>query len=101
MTPIGSTSSNIRRAIDFMARSSCCSPGVRANAHHHLDDWWPRNSSTTKRRSLGVRLNGLFGRELRPKVKEHREDLFGCGHDTEVAFVGTDAKLRVGEPRRE
>ena len=50
---------------------------------------------------LGARPNGLFGRELRPKVKEHSEDLFGCGHDTEVAFVGTDAKLGVGEPRGE
>src|SRR5213078_2531244 len=43
MTPIGSTSSNIRRAIEFIASSS------RADTHHHFDDGSRRYSSTVRR----------------------------------------------------
>ena len=32
MTPIGSTSSNIRRAIEFIVYSSCCSAGASSRA---------------------------------------------------------------------
>jgi hypothetical protein len=45
MTPIGSTSSNIRRAIEFIACSSCCTPGAYAGTHDQLDDCAPPNSS--------------------------------------------------------
>src|SRR4051794_11568098 len=45
MTPIGSTSSNIRRAIAFMVDLSLCNLGVRADAHDGLDEYAPRNSS--------------------------------------------------------
>ena len=37
MTPIGSTSSNIRRAVEFTVHSSCCSPGALADTHDQLD----------------------------------------------------------------
>lgn len=39
MTPIGSTSSNIRRAIEFMVRSSCHGPEPLADVHDQLDGW--------------------------------------------------------------
>jgi hypothetical protein len=45
MTPIGSTSSNIRRAIEFIVYSSCCRPGALAGTHDHLDDCGPPTSS--------------------------------------------------------
>jgi hypothetical protein len=45
MTPIGSTSSNIRRAIEFMVDPTFCNPAPKADAHDWLDDRAPRNSS--------------------------------------------------------
>src|SRR4051812_28036010 len=46
MTPIGSTSSNIRRAITFMIDSSSpCATDAPADAHKELDVYTPRKSS--------------------------------------------------------
>ena len=55
MTPIGSTSSNIRRAIAFIVYSSCppvAAPAPLAGTHDHLDDCAPPNSSHNDARRL-------------------------------------------------
>src|SRR3954464_15851760 len=45
MTPIGSTSSNIRRATEFIIDSSCCSQAGSAGSHDQLDECAPGTSS--------------------------------------------------------
>src|SRR3954466_13468918 len=50
MTPIGSTSSNIRRAIGFMADPAFSYLGAPSEHSRSIDDCAPRNSSHQRRR---------------------------------------------------
>jgi hypothetical protein len=54
MTPIGSTSSNIRRAIGFIVYSSCCRPG--APCGHSRSPGRLRAAKLTAQRRLTVHL---------------------------------------------
>src|SRR5215471_14818250 len=59
MTPIGSTSSNIRRAIEFIACSSCCRP--RAPCGHSRSLGRLRAAKLITQRHLTVHLKIAIG----------------------------------------
>src|SRR3954447_18221033 len=73
MTPIGSTSSNIRRAIGFIVYSSCRTLTRFARAHDDLDDREPPNSS---------HVTGLTGRRHRRTLRAMTGSNRPRGHRT-------------------
>src|SRR4051812_21856699 len=73
MTPIGSTSSNIRRAIGFIVYSSCRTLTRLARAHGDLDDGEPPNSS---------HVTGLTGRRYRRTLRPMTGSNRPRGHRT-------------------
>src|SRR4051794_24733402 len=91
MTPIGSTSSNIRRAIELIVHSSRCSPG--APDGHSRSVWTVARRGSHRRRTMSTRLSGR-----RNGARADPEEIVGNGVCTVPGMpeIGTDWRVVDG-----
>src|SRR3954462_15652369 len=92
MTPIGSTRSNNRGALEVMVGPPFCNPAPTADAHDRLDDRAPRNSSQR------CALRGLLELALRPGELEDGDDADSFGLLCVVGEAGVATGLLGVDP---